>query len=89
MESSTKNLLLTLGIIWTVTWTIIWLYVNTGGCFFEYCWSLGFFYLFYEIPGLILILIAAYNWGAGPDLKRKQETPIENESADINENSWD
>jgi len=62
-------------------------------------WTAGFliFYLFgiineisdmvYEIPGIVMIIISLYNWGAGTDISRKQKTPIEDMDIEWNYSS--
>lgn len=74
MENRTRNLWLFLGLFWTIIWTILVLL----GVF-------GFYKsLIYEVPGIIFLAVALYNWDSGKDIEHMQTTPIENESLEAN-----
>lgn len=74
----TQKSLVFLGVVWIAAFFVL----SLTGIINEFSDAI------YAIPGVVMVLIALYNWGAGPDLKRKQETPIENQFVDINENMY-
>ena len=74
MREDVRNVLIYSGMGWTLIWVILWLF---GIISF---WR----DILYELPGIILIIIALYNWDNGDSLEHKQDTPIENENFERN-----
>jgi len=73
MRDSSRSVTLSLGILWIAIWIIM--------LFFRIS-KLDMQYILYVIPGIILVIISLYNWGAGMDLKKKTEI-IENDGHDF------
>jgi len=74
MENRTRTFLLILG-IGIVIIGILLLYFGAIN---------GVFFVIFLITGLVMIIIGAYNWGAGTDFSSKQETPMENVGIEYN-----
>jgi len=73
MEKGIKNFLLMLGIALILLGVLLY--------YFD---LINFIFLIvFIIAGIILIAIEIYNWGAGTDFQKKQETPIENADLDF------
>jgi len=69
MKEAARNFMIIAGILWSLIWLVLWFF-GIGK---------GMIYLFYEIPGIILIIIGVYNWGSGMNMENKQKYPIENQ----------
>jgi hypothetical protein len=70
MKQSTRNIWLVLGIIWTIGWLLLWVFGPFG--FWENS--------YWELPGILFIIIALVNWDTGSELNVKETRPaaIEN-----------